>query len=68
MCEPLSTRPRALGDDAREIDLLARGAVYGQILGIKVENSVAIASTASALIEVALVGVSSQHDGTHDLV
>jgi hypothetical protein len=66
--DKLYTASGAFGTNASEIDLLARGAVYGQMLGIKVENTAAVASTASALTDVALVGVSSQHDLTHDLV
>jgi V8-like Glu-specific endopeptidase len=57
----------AFGTNANEIDLLARGAVFGQMLGIKAENTVAMASVTSALTDTPLIGVSG-HDITHDLV
>jgi parallel beta-helix repeat protein len=49
----LYTASGAYGTDANQIDLLARGAIYGQMLGVKAEFT-----------DVALVGVSSQHDIT----
>jgi hypothetical protein len=62
------TASGAFETDANQIDLLARGAVYGQMLGIKAENPVAMASAASALTDMALVGVSGQHDMTHHFI
>jgi parallel beta-helix repeat protein len=53
----LYTASGAYGTDANQIDLLARGAIYGQMLGVKAE-----------LTDVALVGVSGQPDITHDLI
>jgi parallel beta-helix repeat protein len=53
----LYTASGAYGTDANQIDLLARGAIYGQMLGVKAE-----------LTDVALVGVSGQPDIAHDLI
>ena len=54
----------AYGTNTNEIDLLARGAVYGLMLGVKAELPAA-AQEASSLTDTALVGVGSQHDVTH---
>ena len=64
----LYTASGAYGSDASQIDLLARGAIYGQMLGVKAENPVAMASIDSAPTEASLIGVSSQHDMTHVLI
>jgi hypothetical protein len=54
--------------DANQIDLLARGAIYGQMIGVKAENPTAALAAASAPADTSLVGVSAQHDITHDFV
>jgi hypothetical protein len=60
------TTSGAFGGNANEIDLQARGAVYGQMLGVKAENPPATASAASTSIDDSnLVGLSGQHDMTH---
>jgi hypothetical protein len=51
--------------DANQIDLLARGAIYGQMIGVKAENPTAALAAASAPADTFLVGVSAQHDITH---
>jgi len=62
------TASGAFGTNANEIDLLARGAIYGQMIGIKAENPTALASAASAPADTSLVGVSAQHDITHAFI
>jgi hypothetical protein len=59
----LYTVSGAYGTDANHIDLLARGAIYGQMLGVKAENP--LASAGSALMDTPLIGVSGQSDTTH---
>jgi hypothetical protein len=54
--------------DANQIDLLARGAIYGQMIGVKAESPTAALAAASAPADTSLVGVSAQHDITHDFV
>jgi hypothetical protein len=66
--DKIYTASGAFGTDANEIDLLARGAIYGQMLGVKAEIPSAVASAASALTDTPLIGVSAQHDMTHGLV
>ena len=66
--DKIYTASGTFGTNASEIDLLARGAVYGQMLGVKAENPSAMAAAASAVTDVALIGVSAQHDGTHGLI
>jgi hypothetical protein len=60
----------AYGTDANHLDLLARGAIYGQMLGVKAENPLAVASAASNPADIPLIGVGSgvsgQHDSMHD--
>lgn len=62
----------AYGTDANLIDLLARGAIYGQMLGVRAElavaTQVATQTVTSAPTDTQLVGVSSQHDMTHHFV
>jgi len=59
------TASGAFGTNANEIDLLARGAIYGQMIGVKAENPTAATAAASAQTDTALVGVSGQHDLAH---
>jgi hypothetical protein len=62
------TASGAYGTNANEIDLLARGAIYGQMIGVKAENPTAALAAASAPADTSLVGVSAQHDTTHVLI
>jgi len=64
--ESIYTASHAFGD-ANHIDLLARGAIYGQMLGVKAEISTAALAAASAPADTSLVGVSAQHETTHSL-
>jgi len=59
------TASGAFGTDANLIDLLARGAIYGQMLGVKAESPTAALAAASAPADISLVGVSAQDDITH---
>ena len=66
------TASGAFGTDANRIDLLARGAIFGQMLGVNAENppvvpAVAVAA-ATAATDTPLVGVSGQHDLAHGMV
>jgi hypothetical protein len=62
------TASGAFGTNANEIDLLARGAIYGQMIGVKAENPTAALAAASAPADISLVGVSAQHDITHSSI
>src|SRR5262249_4377898 len=61
------TASHAFGD-ANHIDLLARGAIYGQMLGVKAEIPTAALAAASSPADTSLVGISAQHDMTHVLI
>jgi hypothetical protein len=63
--ESIYTASGAFGTDANRIDLLARGAVYGQMLGVKAENSAAMASAAGDDGAVPLIGVGGEHNLGH---
>jgi len=70
--EKIYTASGAFGTDANRIDLLARGAIFGQMLGVNAENppvvpAVAVAA-ATAATDTPLVGVSGQHDLAHGMV
>ena len=54
--------------DANQIDLLARGAIFGQMLGVKAELPAAGVAAATAVTDTTLVGVSAQHDMAHGFV
>jgi hypothetical protein len=62
------TASGAFGTDANLIDLLARGAIYGQMIGVKAESPTAALAAASAPADISLVGVSAQHDTTHTFI
>ena len=67
------TASGAFGTDANVINLLARGAIFGQMLGVKAEippvvPAVAMAAAATAVTDTTLVGVSAQHDMAHGLI
>ena len=71
--ESIYTASGAFGTDANRIDLLARGAIFGQMLGVKAEippvvPAVAMAAAATAVTDTTLVGVSAQHDMAHGLI
>ena len=63
--ESIYTASGAFGTDANRIDLLARGAIFGQMLGVKAEIPAAVAT---AVTDTSLVGVSGQHDGLLGLI
>ena len=58
------TASGAFGTNANEIDLLARGAIYGQMIEVKAETPTAVTAAASAPADTSLVGISGQHDTT----
>ena len=66
--ESIYTASGAFGTDANRIDLLARGAIFGQMLGVKAEIPAAVAAAATAVTDTTLVGVSGQHDGLVGLI
>src|SRR5262249_14762696 len=61
------TASHAFGTDANLIDLLARGAIYGQMIGVKAENPTTALAAASTPADTSLVGISAQHDITHSV-
>lgn len=64
----LYTASGAFGTDANQIDLLARGAIYGQMLGVKVESSGPIPVESSQNPDTTLIGISAPQDMAHILV
>ena len=66
--ESIYTASGAFGTDANRIDLLARGAIFGQMLGVNAELPAAGAIAATAVTDTTLVGVSAQHDMAHGLI
>ena len=54
----LYTGSGAYGSDANLIDLLARGAVYGQMLGVNAELVQSVSAADTVSLHVPLIGVS----------
>jgi hemolysin type calcium-binding protein len=66
--ESIYTASGAFGTDANRIDLLARGAIFGQMLGVEAEIPAPVAAAATAVTDTPLVGVNGQQAITHDFV